>query len=140
MSRVFWDTNLFVYWLENRPHYADRIRQIFSAMEQRRDELCASSLAVGEVLAGAYRGSDTQLPEQCKQFFRDHVTVVSFDANAADRFARIRALHNVSPADAVHLACAGEIGTDLFLTNDKALLKRSFPGIQFIDNLDTHLF
>jgi predicted nucleic acid-binding protein len=44
------------------------------------------------------------------------------------------------PADAIHLACAAQAGTDLFLTNDKRLVGKFVPGIQFIAGLDMQLF
>jgi predicted nucleic acid-binding protein len=46
----------------------------------------------------------------------------------------------VAPADAIHLACAAQAKTDLFLTNDKRLVGKIIPGIQFIATLDTRLF
>ena len=45
----------------------------------------------------------------------------------------------VAPANAIHLACAAQAGTDLFLTNDKRLVGKIVPGIQFIASLDTQL-
>jgi hypothetical protein len=44
-----------------------------------------------------------------------------------------------SPADAIHLASAAQAGTDLFLTNDKSLVGKIVPGIQFIAMLDTQI-
>lgn len=51
-----------------------------------------------------------------------------------------RAGHRVSPADAIHLACAASAGIDLFLTNDHRLLPLIIPGIHFIANMDVNLF
>jgi predicted nucleic acid-binding protein len=45
----------------------------------------------------------------------------------------------VSSADAIHLACAANAGTDLFLTNDKKLVGKVIPGIQFIVGLDSNI-
>jgi len=42
-------------------------------------------------------------------------------------------------ADAIHLACAAQAGTDLFLTSDKRLVGQIVPGVQFIAPLDTTL-
>jgi predicted nucleic acid-binding protein len=49
----------------------------------------------------------------------------------------IRATIGVSSADAIHLACAAAANTDLFLTNDKNLVGKVIPGIQFIASLET---
>jgi len=48
-------------------------------------------------------------------------------------------LLGILPADAIHLACAANAGTDMFITNDKRLFGRVIPGIQFIASLDTAL-
>ena len=51
-----------------------------------------------------------------------------------DLFGRLRAKHRTSAADTIHLACAAVAGVDLFLTNDKDLVKLHVPGIKFIAN------
>jgi hypothetical protein len=40
----------------------------------------------------------------------------------------------------IHLASAAQAGTDLFLTNDRSLVGKIVPGIQFIAMLDTQIF
>ncbi len=140
MSRIFWDTMLFVYLLEDHPLHADRIRQILTRMQDRRDTLCTSSLAMGETLAGPYRKGAQKVIEQIESFFKSSaVEVISFTATTAIPFARIRAKYAIRPPDAIHLACAAEAGTDLFLTNDSSLIGKVIPGIQFIAGLDTNI-
>jgi predicted nucleic acid-binding protein len=57
----------------------------------------------------------------------------------ADIYASIRAKQRISAADAIHLACAAQARTDLFLTNDAALIGKVIPGIQFIAGLDSNI-
>jgi hypothetical protein len=47
---------------------------------------------------------------------------------------------DVPPAVAIHLAPAGHVRADLFLTNDDRLVGKFVPGIQFIASLDAPLF
>jgi predicted nucleic acid-binding protein len=61
--------------------------------------------------------------------------VVGFDRVAARRLAEIRAQGQIRSADAMQLACAAQIGTDLFITSDDRLSHHSVPGIQFIASL-----
>jgi len=61
VSRVYWDTMLFIYWLEDHPQYARRVDAIHSRMEQRHDQLITGAFTFGEVLAGAYRKGAPQL-------------------------------------------------------------------------------
>ncbi len=44
--------------------------------------------------------------------------------------------HAVCPADAIQLACAAQAGVDLFLTNDRWLVGKVIPGIQFVVGLE----
>ena len=141
MSRVYWDTMLFIYWLEDHPEYAPRVDAIRSRMEQRHDQLITGAFTFGEVLAGVYRKGAPQLADESRRLLRSLVAeVVPFTLETADRYARIRGTPGITPADAIHLASAAQAGTDLFLTNDKRLLGRIVPGIQFIASLDTQLF
>jgi predicted nucleic acid-binding protein len=141
MSRVYWDAMLFIYWLEDHPQFAKRVDAIHSRMEQRHDQLITGAFTFGEVLAGAYRKGVPKLADESKRMLQSVVAeIVPFTVETADRYAQIRGTLGVAPADAIHLASAAEAGTDLFLTNDKSLLGKIVPGIQFIASLDTQFF
>ena len=140
MSRIYWDTMLFIYWLEDHPEYARRVDAIRSRMEQRRDQLITGAFTFGEVLDGAYRKGTPHLADEMRRLLRNVVAeVVPFTLETADRYAQIRGTAGIPPADAIHLASAAQAGTDLFLTNDKRLVGKIVPGIQFIDSLETNL-
>ena len=141
MSRVYWDTMLFIYWLEEHPVFAKRVDEIHHRMEERRDQLITGAFTVGEVLAGPYRKATSQRLDDVRRRLRNVVAdIIPFTLETADRYARIRGTLRVSPADAIHLASAAQAGTDLFLTNDRQLLGKIVPGIQFIATIDTPLF
>jgi uncharacterized protein len=141
VSRIYWDSMLFIYWMEDHPSYAPRVDFIFQAMLDRDDNLCASFLSLGEVLAGALRRDRQPNAIRTEQFFDSGlVEMLPFNRKAAGEFARLRASTGVSPADAIHLACAAASGVDLFLTHDRNLHKLRIPGIQFIAGLDVNVF
>lgn len=141
MSRIYWDTMLFVYWLEDNPAYVKRIQQILSKMEERRDRLFTSAFTVGEVLVGPYKLGSLDTGREIREFFESSfVEIIPYTLATADLYAKIRADQGVAPPDAIHLACAAHAGTDLFLTNDLGLTGKVIPGIQFIAGLNTNLF
>jgi len=140
MSRIYWDTMLFVYWLEDHPRYAKRVRQLLEKMNERQDQLCTSSFAVGETLVGFYKTGAAETARKIRDMFRPPlVEVIPYTLETAELYAAIRAKQGVSAADAIHLACAAQARTDLFLTNDKALVGKVIPGIQFIAGLDSNI-
>ena len=140
MSRVYWDRMLFIYWLEDHPQYAKQVDAIHSRMKQRQDRLITGAFTFGEVLAGTYRKGRAELADQFRTLLRSVVAeIVPFTVETAEHYARIRGALGTTPADAIHLASAAQSGTDLFLTNDKSLVGKIVPGIQFIAMLDTQI-
>jgi predicted nucleic acid-binding protein len=138
MSLVYWDTMLFVYWLEDTPGYSEQVASIYEAMLERGDVLCGSTFTLAELLVAPRKRGDQALERQITEFFESKaIHVIPFDVPAAKRFAEVRAAGKVSPADAIHLACAAKAGIDLFITNDSAMRKLNVPGINFIDGLQT---
>ena len=140
MSRVYWDSMLFIYWLEDHPQYAKQVDAIHSRMKQRQDRLITGAFTFGEVLAGTYRKGRAELADQFRTLLGSVVAeIVPFTVETAEHYARIRGTLGTTPADAIHLASAAQSGTDLFLTNDKSLVGKIVPGIQFIAMLDTQI-
>ncbi len=132
---------LFVYLIEGHPVHAARVKQILAAMGTRRDKLLTSVFTIGEILTGPYKTGALELAAQIRQRLRaPHVELLPFSVETAERYARIRAGNRVSPADAIHLASAAEVGADLFLTNDHRLAGLTIQGIDFIAGMDVTLF
>jgi len=141
VSRIYWDTMLFIYWLEDNPTYAKRVQAIHSRMKSRGDQLLTGTFTFGEVLAGIYRKGAADRATALRRELQAVVSeAVPFNLETADRYARIRGTLGLPAADAIHLASAAQAGTDLFLTNDKRLVGKFVPGIQFIASLEDELF
>ena len=137
MSRVYWDSMLFIYWLEEHPQYARRVDEIYSRMKARQDQLLTGSFTFGEVLAGFYRRGLTDRAKEIRWRMQELVAeVVDYTVETADRYGQIRGSLGLAPSDAIHMASAAQAGTDLFLTNDKRLVGKFVPGIQFVASLE----
>jgi predicted nucleic acid-binding protein len=132
---------LFIYWLEENPQFAKKVDAIWSRMQERNDQLITGALALGEVFAGAYkRGATKERIQEVKAALEQSVSeVIPFTAATADVFGQLKGSLKIPSADAIHLACAASAGTDLFLTNDKNLVGKVIPGIQFIAGLDSNI-
>ncbi len=140
MSRIFWDSMLFIYLLDGEPAYSERAQHLLERSLERGDTLYTSYVALGEILVGAARSSDPSKPRLMREkldslgFF-----YLPFDQNAVFTFCQLRAKPGIQIADAIHLACAASAGIDLFLTNDRQLTRLNVPGIQFIADFNTPL-
>lgn len=135
MSRIFWDTNLYIYLFEGQSPFSAQVGRIRKRMLERRDELVTSTMTLGEIQIGPRRSKNIALADKLRQAVVASSTVVSFDEKAADIYATLRENPAIKPPDAIQLSCAAAWGVELFLTNDAALQKLSVPGIHFISSL-----
>lgn len=138
MSRIFWDSMLFIYLLEDNPAFSQRVSQLLDRSYRRGDSLYTSCLALGEVIAGAEKSPLPQKAMAMRQTIDEMgFSYLPFDNGAVAPFSRLRGKQKVKIADSIHLACAASAGIDLFLTGDKQLTKLDVPGIQFIADFNT---
>src|SRR5216684_3121610 len=61
MSRIFWDTNLYIYLIEGRSSMAGQVETLRSKMLARGDQLLTSTLTLGEVLVKPITMGDLKL-------------------------------------------------------------------------------
>jgi predicted nucleic acid-binding protein len=136
MSRVFWDTNLFIYLLENYGPLTKSTESLRRKLQARGDELLTSTLTLGELLVKPMREGRGELCRQYEQLLAASAVLLPLDVAAARVYAGLRADRSLSAPDAVQLACAATAGVDLFVTNDARLQGKQVPGIQFIVSLE----
>ena len=134
MTRVFWDTNLFVYLFEGGA-FAKRVRQVRSRMLDRGDQLLTSALTLGELLVLPREKGEAAVRDH-ETTIRQIATILPFDAACAPRYAAIRADRTIKAPDAIQLACAAAAGIDLFITNDDRLSRKHVPDVKFIASLE----
>jgi|ERR1043166_5934608 len=136
MSRIFWDTNLFIYLFESYGPFSASTIALRTKMLRRGDQLFTSALTLGEVLVKPKQAGDTDRCLRYESAVSAAATIVDFDIKAARYYASIRCDRTVRAPDAVQLSCAASVGTDLFVTNDARLQGKLVAGIQFIVPLD----
>jgi predicted nucleic acid-binding protein len=139
LSRIFWDTNLFIYFFEQHPAYAKSIAHLRSKMTERGDDLVTSWMTVGEVQVQPRLMGNSTLGQALKNSIADAAKVVDFNKQAAEHYVEIRATTKVKGPDAIQLACAASTGVELFVTNDSALQKVRVDGVHFIVSIETAL-
>jgi predicted nucleic acid-binding protein len=133
MSKICWDTMLFIYLLNDHVDFAPRVRDLLARSYERGDRLFTSSLTLGEVMAGEV--GDSVKFETVRAVIRQMgFSFLSFDENCVTAFGRLRSIDKLKAPDSINLASAATAGVDMFLTGDAQLLKRRLhvPGIHFI--------
>jgi uncharacterized protein len=136
MSRIFWDTNLFIYLLEDYKELSVKTIALRRKMLERGDHLLTSTMTLGEILVGPWRRGDHAICSRYEEQLSKGAVLVPFDVKAAKLYAQLRSERSLKAPDAIQLACAASANVDLFVTNDERLKSRHVEGIQFIVPLD----
>jgi uncharacterized protein len=135
MSRVFWDTNLFIYLFEDYGELSKEVSGLRQRMISRGDQLFTSTLTLGEILVKPIEKGDDELRRAYLQAVTVAAVMLPFDQETAEHYARIRQDRTIKAPDAIQLACAAQARIDLFITNDDHLKGKMVSGIQFIASL-----
>jgi len=133
MTRIFWDTHLFLYLFEGGTS-ADDVKRLRERMLARGDRLFTSSVTMGEVLVRPV-AAGAGVADVYETAIARAATILPFDATAARHYAALRAEPTIDPTDAMQLSCAAAAGIDMFITNDDRLSGKVVPGVKFITSL-----
>jgi predicted nucleic acid-binding protein len=128
VSRIFWDTNLFIYLMEDHGELSEQVVSLRKRMIERNDDLYTSALTLGEILVKPLEARDEILSRRYEAALRQGATILSFDVEAARLYAAIRSDRTIRPPDAIQLACAAQARVDLFITNDDRLSTKTIHG------------
>jgi uncharacterized protein len=141
VTRVYWDSMLFIYMLEGDRTFGPKVRRILSEIVRRGDTVISTSVfSIGEILTGPRKRGSISGVDAVKSYFSSGaIEILPFTEATADKYSVIRAASRVSQADGIQLASAAEAETDIFFTNDAALRKLSVSGIKFFADLDGKL-
>ena len=137
MSKVFLDTNIFIYLIEDRGVLAKMSQELLNRMTLRRDQVFTSTLTLGELLTQPLSQGKTQLADDYEQALSSPgLHLLDFDRAAARAYAKVRQDKTIKTPDAIQLAMAAAARCDLFVTNDDRLSKKVVDGIHFVTALD----
>ncbi len=135
--RVYLDTMVWVYALENHPRFGIDALQLLKRIRTGNHITLTSHFLLGELLVPHIRRQDQFTIAAYRRMMLESPAneVIPFSADAAMRFAELRAAHKVKQPDAIHLALAASANADAFVTADSRLNKLSVPGIGGIGDL-----
>jgi len=83
MSRIFWDTNLFIYLWEDYGPLSEAVQELRTKMPRRDDQLVTSTLTLGEILVKPTAAGNTALCSKYEDAVSGAALLVPFDARVA---------------------------------------------------------
>jgi predicted nucleic acid-binding protein len=136
MSRIFWDTNIFIYLFEDCGPLSKATARLRARMLERGDQLLTSTLTLGEILVKPTEHDNIALCAKYEAAIVAAALLLPFDSRAARIYVSLRCDRGLRAPDAIQLACGACAGVDLFVTNDTRLQGKQVDGIQFIVPLE----
>lgn len=123
--RVYLDTGVFIYFIEEYPRYYDFCESIFKNIEEGSIEASTSTLTLLEVLVQPYRLNRDDLVIKFYSLLTTypHLTWIELTLGISDLAAKLRAEHNLKTPDAIQMASALSVSATGFICNDKAFQK-----------------
>lgn len=119
------DTAPLISWFERNPRFEPVLAEALRPVLDGEALAVVSTLALLEVLTGAYQRGDAALARRYQDLFSSTagIAVLPVDSVIATEAARLRVQHRLSTADAIHIATAIVAGAPVFLTTDRRLAR-----------------
>ena len=135
--RIFLDTNSFIYLLENRDPYAQKVQKFIVQGLDDNAEFYTSTISDAEFLVKPYKENNYSAINAYRNFIsRLHFTHRTIDSTVSDRAARLRAAYkDIKLGDALQLASSIECGCTDFFTNDVQLKQITEANVVYMGDL-----
>lgn len=135
--KVYFDTNIIIYVINNTLEFVDVCIPFFEAIENGDIIGCSSDVTVAELLVKPMQTNDMLAISNIKAMFDvgGYFETFTHDRATFELAAHIRATKGLKFIDALHTATAINKGCGFIVTNDKPLA-RKVAGIEAVDIKD----
>jgi len=99
VNRIFWDTNLFIYLIDDYGQLSERVVGLRKRMNERRDELCTLALTLAEILIKPLEANEEVFARRYEAALLRGAVIIPFDVDAARLYAGIRNDRAIRPPD-----------------------------------------
>lgn len=123
-SRIYFDTNIFIYFLEENTYFSDSVENVFNLCNKYNIEILTSEITITECLIGAHKKKNTELIETYQEFFKDiykSISIIPVKSHILSKVPETASSNHLKLVDSIHVATALLYGCDSFLTNDKGI-------------------
>lgn len=131
-KRIYLDSNIWIYALENSPEYSELLVSLFSAVRDQSLMIFTSELTLAEVLVRSIREDDVakQVIYTKAITATNNTEAIPISRQILVEAARIRGITKLKLPDAIHAATAISTNCTTFLTND-----RQFKTVEGLNTL-----
>jgi predicted nucleic acid-binding protein len=133
-NRVYFDTNIFIYFLQHDERFITQCLPFFAAVENGEIVGVSGDIAIAELLVKPMRDNDAVNVEKIKSIFADDgfFQAIPHSRATLELAAYLRATKKLKMIDAIHVASAIHAKCSHFITHDGQIFK-AMKGIEVID-------
>jgi len=136
------DTSIFIYHIESNPRYQALTKTILSGVQSGQYTGVTSTITLMELTVHPWRANRANVAREYEVMLSNFPNLYTVDVtrDVARRAAQLRAIHNLSPADALQVASALVHQATLWVSNDKRLKRvASMIDVLILDDfLEAH--
>jgi predicted nucleic acid-binding protein len=130
-SRIYVDTNIWIYYIEAKPDLWPRVDAFFEKAEAARAALVTNEIAIAECLVKPSRQGEHQIVDLYETFFASgEIEITALNGELARRAALATGTLGLKLIDAIHYLSALEADCNYLLTADGHF--KSGPRLQVI--------
>ncbi len=127
-SKVYIDTPVLIYTLENHPDFYPLLKQLWTKFENNQVSIATSELIITESLLYPLRSGDQRSISNYEHLlFHAGLNLIPIDRSILVAATKLRVKYKLKTPDAIHAATALSIGCNRFITNDQGF--RNIAGL-----------
>jgi predicted nucleic acid-binding protein len=132
-QRVYFDTNILVYVLENSTGYVEACLPFFAAVADGNIVGCTGEITLAELLVKPMRSNEMISMGKIRSLFDDgYFETFAHNRSSLELAAHLRATQGLRMIDAIHTAAAIQGNCKFMLTHDRQI-NRQARGIEVVD-------
>jgi predicted nucleic acid-binding protein len=130
-SRIYVDTNIWIYFIEGHPDFAGPVHQLFLQAEAAGATLVTNEITMAECLYKPAKEANADALDAYERLFASgEIELMPLDGALARRAALTGGALGLKLIDAIHYLGALESGCDVFVTADAQF--RSGPQMRVV--------
>ena len=141
LSPVGLDTTLFIYHFEKHPVYWPLTQELLSGIEQDERKGISSTITMMEIIVKPLSLGRIDIARKYEALLMNfpNLEVVDLDRDVIHQAARLRTDYRLRPPDALQVSACLLSGAEVFITNDRQMIRiKEKLDIVILDDLLDH--
>ncbi|PIR43828.1 hypothetical protein COV24_00690 [candidate division WWE3 bacterium CG10_big_fil_rev_8_21_14_0_10_32_10] len=133
-SKIYVDTNLFIYYFENNQKYVHKVEKLFGESLNKNIQIICSELLYLELLVLPYTKNNIRVINLYKNLekYIPNLTLMPISKKILIESAKIRSNYSFRSPDSIHLATAFTEKCKYFYGSDKKLKSYKETHVEII--------